>query len=156
MLSKYSPHQQEESNHGSKEVTITDELQELRENIEKLKNQTSPSAARVSKPGGCPFSSYIVNEPLHAHYKTAKIANNDGSNNREEHLTRFENLAMLHCYRDQIKCGVFLTTLVDSAQRWFVKLKPVVLVILEIFSPHSYIISVAAKDTKRLLSTCLK
>ncbi|XP_075483818.1 uncharacterized protein LOC142523976 [Primulina tabacum] len=28
-------------------------------------------------------------------------------------------MAMLHCYTDRIKCKVFLTTLVDSAQRWF-------------------------------------
>lgn len=121
---KSSPHQQEESNQGSKEVTITDELQEFREKIEKLENQTSPSAARVSKPGGCPLSSSIVNEPLHAYYKSEKIAKNDGSNDPEKHLARFENSAMLHCYRDQIKCKVFLTTQVDSAQRWFVKLKP--------------------------------
>ncbi|XP_073137061.1 uncharacterized protein [Henckelia pumila] len=30
---------------------------------------------------------------------------------------------MLHCYGDQIKCKVFLTTLVDSAQRWFENLE---------------------------------
>lgn len=124
MPSKSPSHQQEKSNQGSKEVTITDELQELREKIEKLENQTSPSAARVSKPGGCPFLSSIVNEPLHAHCKSAKIANNDGSNDPEEHLACFENLSMFHFYGDQIKCKFFLTTLVDSAQRWFVKLKP--------------------------------
>ncbi|XP_075475712.1 uncharacterized protein LOC142510077 [Primulina tabacum] len=28
-------------------------------------------------------------------------------------------MAMLHCYGDQIKCKVFLITLIDSAQRWF-------------------------------------
>ncbi|XP_075499761.1 uncharacterized protein LOC142538294 [Primulina tabacum] len=33
-------------------------------------------------------------------------------------------MAMLHCYGDQIKCIVFLTTLVDSAQRWFEGLAP--------------------------------
>ncbi|XP_075483604.1 uncharacterized protein LOC142523758 [Primulina tabacum] len=33
-------------------------------------------------------------------------------------------MAMLHCYGDQIKCKVFLTTLVDSAQRWFEGLAP--------------------------------
>ncbi|XP_073051281.1 uncharacterized protein [Primulina eburnea] len=33
-------------------------------------------------------------------------------------------MAMLHCYEDQIKCKVFLTTLVDSAQRWFEGLAP--------------------------------
>ncbi|XP_073025173.1 uncharacterized protein [Primulina eburnea] len=33
-------------------------------------------------------------------------------------------MAMLHCFGDQIKCKVFLTTLVDSAQRWFEGLAP--------------------------------
>ncbi|XP_075497188.1 uncharacterized protein LOC142534150 [Primulina tabacum] len=33
-------------------------------------------------------------------------------------------MAMLHCYTDRIKCKVFLTTLVDSAQRWFEGLAP--------------------------------
>ncbi|XP_075494074.1 uncharacterized protein LOC142531736 [Primulina tabacum] len=33
-------------------------------------------------------------------------------------------MAMLHCYGDQIKCKVFLTTQVDSAQRWFEGLAP--------------------------------
>ncbi|XP_073031174.1 uncharacterized protein [Primulina eburnea] len=33
-------------------------------------------------------------------------------------------MAMLHCYTDRIKCKVFLTTLVDSAQRWFDGLAP--------------------------------
>ncbi|XP_073314756.1 uncharacterized protein [Primulina huaijiensis] len=28
-------------------------------------------------------------------------------------------MAMLHCYADMIKCKVFLTTLIDSAQIWF-------------------------------------
>ncbi|XP_075473381.1 uncharacterized protein LOC142504392 [Primulina tabacum] len=53
------------------------------------------------------------------HFKSAKIKDYDGSSDPEEHLARFENMAMLHCYGDQIKCKVFLTTLVDSAQRWF-------------------------------------
>ncbi|XP_073017766.1 uncharacterized protein [Primulina eburnea] len=33
-------------------------------------------------------------------------------------------MVMLHCYGDRIKCKVFLTTLVDSAQRWFEGLSP--------------------------------
>ncbi|XP_075521370.1 uncharacterized protein LOC142554592 [Primulina tabacum] len=33
-------------------------------------------------------------------------------------------MAMLNCYADKIKCKVFLTTLIDSAQRWFEKLAP--------------------------------
>ncbi|XP_073318005.1 uncharacterized protein [Primulina huaijiensis] len=33
-------------------------------------------------------------------------------------------MAMLHCYTDRIKCKMILTTLVDSAQRWFEGLAP--------------------------------
>ncbi|XP_075479418.1 uncharacterized protein LOC142520300 [Primulina tabacum] len=77
----------------------------------------SKSSAQVVK--GCPFSNIIVREPLPGHFKSAKNKDYDGSSDPEEHLARFENMAMLHCYGDQIKCKVFLTTLVDSAQRWF-------------------------------------
>ncbi|XP_075479331.1 uncharacterized protein LOC142520215 [Primulina tabacum] len=33
-------------------------------------------------------------------------------------------MTMLHCYTDRIKCIVFLTTPVDSAQKWFEGLAP--------------------------------
>ncbi|XP_073138653.1 uncharacterized protein [Henckelia pumila] len=73
---------------------------------------------------GCPFSQEVIEEPLPSHYKSEKIWEYDGSTDPEEHLSRFENVAMLHCYGDKIKCKVFLTTLVDSSQRWFEKLEP--------------------------------
>ncbi|XP_075473369.1 uncharacterized protein LOC142504378 [Primulina tabacum] len=73
---------------------------------------------------GCPFADIIVREPLPGNFKSAKIKDYDGNADPEEHLARFENMAMLHCYTDRIKCKVFLTTLVDSAQRWFEGLAP--------------------------------
>ncbi|XP_073067283.1 uncharacterized protein [Primulina eburnea] len=73
---------------------------------------------------GCPFADVIVREPLPGNFKSAKVKDYDGNANPEEHLARFENMAMLHCYIDRIKCKVFLTTLVDSAQRWFEGLPP--------------------------------
>ncbi|XP_073152863.1 uncharacterized protein [Henckelia pumila] len=73
---------------------------------------------------GCPFSQEVIEEPFPSNYKSEKIQEYDGSTDPEEHLARFENVAMLHCYGDKIKCKVFLTTLVDSAQRWFEKLEP--------------------------------
>ncbi|XP_073119532.1 uncharacterized protein [Henckelia pumila] len=48
----------------------------------------------------------------------------DGSSDPEEHLGRFENAALLHRYSDSIKCRVFFTTLVKSAQQWFNLLQP--------------------------------
>ncbi|XP_075475721.1 uncharacterized protein LOC142510296 [Primulina tabacum] len=84
--------------------------------------ESSTGSAPVAK--GCPFSDIIVRKPLSGHFKSAKIKDYDGSSDPEEHLAHFENMAMLHCYGDQIKCKVFLTTLIDSAQRWFEGLAP--------------------------------
>ncbi|KAL0292274.1 UNVERIFIED_CONTAM: hypothetical protein Sradi_6994900 [Sesamum radiatum] len=36
-----------------------------------------------------------------------------------EHLSRFENAALLHRYTDGIKCRVFVTTFIGAAQQWF-------------------------------------
>ncbi|XP_073045532.1 uncharacterized protein [Primulina eburnea] len=115
--------EEERESAGSKSPTIAGELEELRKKVKALEGQA------VSKGGifvikGCPFSDIIVREPLPGHFKSAKIKDYDGSSDPEEHLARFENMAMLHCYEDPIKCKVFLTTLVDSAQRWFEGLAP--------------------------------
>ncbi|XP_075504505.1 uncharacterized protein LOC142541947 [Primulina tabacum] len=71
---------------------------------------------------GCPFSKAIVREPLPGNFKSAKIKDYDGNADPEEHLARLGNMAMLHCYANRIKCKMFLTTMVDSAQRWFERL----------------------------------
>ncbi|KAL0452034.1 UNVERIFIED_CONTAM: hypothetical protein Slati_1181500 [Sesamum latifolium] len=36
-----------------------------------------------------------------------------------EHLSRFENAALLYRYTDEIKCRVFVTTFARAAQQWF-------------------------------------
>lgn len=118
---KSSPHLGEKSHQNSKEDTIADELKGLRDKIKKLENQTRSLIVRDSKNVGCPFSTSIVKDPLPAHYKYAKITNYDGREEPDEHLSHFENMVM---YGDQIKCKIFLTTLVDTAQRWFEKLEP--------------------------------
>ncbi|XP_075521486.1 uncharacterized protein LOC142554701 [Primulina tabacum] len=115
--------EERESSAGSKSPTVAEELGELRKKVKILEGQVgSKGSAPVVK--GCPFSDIIVREPLPGHFKSAKIKDYDGSSDPEEHLACFENMAMLHCYGDQIKCKVFLTTLVDSAQRWFEGLTP--------------------------------
>ncbi|XP_075481301.1 uncharacterized protein LOC142522010 [Primulina tabacum] len=115
--------EERKSSAGSKSPTVAEELGELRKKVKILERQVgSKGSAPVVK--GCPFSDIIVREPLPGHFKSAKIKDYDGSSDPEEHLARFENMAMLHCYGDQIKCKVFLTTLVDSAQRWFEGLTP--------------------------------
>ncbi|XP_075478891.1 uncharacterized protein LOC142519747 [Primulina tabacum] len=115
--------EERESSAGSKSPTVEEELEELRKKVKALEGQVvSKNIALVVK--GCAFSDVIIREPLPRHFKSAKIKDYDGSSDPEEHLDRFENMAMLHCYGDQIKCKVFLTTLVDSAQRWFEGLAP--------------------------------
>lgn len=98
--------------------TLEKEFQELRDKIKKLEGQMggTSSSAHLKMPA-CPFVTAIVKEPLPPQYKTAKLSYYDGSGDPEEHLSRFENMAMLHCYGDQIKCKVFLTTLTEEMVR---------------------------------------
>ncbi|XP_075481342.1 uncharacterized protein LOC142522058 [Primulina tabacum] len=109
----------EGSSAGSKSPTVAEELMELRQKMRVLEGQLERRSVVRAVPRGCPFSDIIVREPLPGNFKSAKVKDYDGNEDPEEHLARFENMAMLHCYTDGIKCKLFLTTLVDSAQRWF-------------------------------------
>ncbi|XP_073125472.1 uncharacterized protein [Henckelia pumila] len=71
-----------------------------------------------------PFARAILDEELRANFKQPTLGEYDGSSDPEEHLGRFENAALLHRYTDAIKCRIFLTTLVRSAQQWFNLLQP--------------------------------
>ncbi|KAL0411343.1 UNVERIFIED_CONTAM: hypothetical protein Slati_3724000 [Sesamum latifolium] len=51
--------------------------------------------------------------------RTPAIAEYDGTTNPMEHLSRFENPALLHRYTDGIKCCVFVTTFAKAIQQWF-------------------------------------
>ncbi|KAL0288937.1 UNVERIFIED_CONTAM: hypothetical protein Sradi_7084500 [Sesamum radiatum] len=55
--------------------------------------------------------------PLNCH--TPAITEYDGTMDPMEHLSRFENAALLHRYTDGIKCRVFVTTFAGAAQQWF-------------------------------------
>ncbi|KAL0445063.1 UNVERIFIED_CONTAM: hypothetical protein Slati_2229000 [Sesamum latifolium] len=50
---------------------------------------------------------------------TPAIVEYDGTSDPMEHLSRFENVALLHRYTDGIKCRVFGTTFARVAQQWF-------------------------------------
>ncbi|KAL0367751.1 UNVERIFIED_CONTAM: hypothetical protein Sradi_3665200 [Sesamum radiatum] len=50
---------------------------------------------------------------------TPAIAEYDGAMDPMEHLSRFENAALLHHYTDGIKCRVFVITFAGAAQQWF-------------------------------------
>ncbi|XP_073304618.1 uncharacterized protein [Primulina huaijiensis] len=116
--------EERESSTGSKSPTVVEELQELRQKMRVLEGQMEGRSRSQVVIKGCPFSEAIVREPLPSNFKSAKIRDYDGNADSEEHLARFKNMAMLHYYPDRIKCKVFLTTLVDSAQRWFEGLAP--------------------------------
>ncbi|KAL0284795.1 UNVERIFIED_CONTAM: hypothetical protein Sradi_7188900 [Sesamum radiatum] len=51
--------------------------------------------------------------------RTPAITEYDGTSDPMEHLSRFENAALLHQYIDGIKCRVFVTTFTRVAQQWF-------------------------------------
>lgn len=65
-----------------------------------------------------------MNETLPIHFKLVKIRDYDKNTDPEEPLTQLENMVMLNCYEDRIKCKAFLTILVDSTQVWFEKIRP--------------------------------
>ncbi|XP_073025198.1 uncharacterized protein [Primulina eburnea] len=103
---------------------MAEELLELRQKMKVLDGQLEGQGTSRAFSKGCPYAEIIVWESLPENFKFTKVKDYDGNADPEEHLARFENMVMLHCYTDRIKCKVFLITLVDSAQRWFKGLAP--------------------------------
>ncbi|KAL0392882.1 UNVERIFIED_CONTAM: hypothetical protein Sradi_2511000 [Sesamum radiatum] len=60
-----------------------------------------------------------MEDKLPANCRAPAIAEYDGTTNPQEHLSHFENAALLHKYIDGIKCHVFVTTHAKAAQQWF-------------------------------------
>ncbi|KAL0451873.1 UNVERIFIED_CONTAM: hypothetical protein Slati_1165400 [Sesamum latifolium] len=67
---------------------------------------------------GCPFTDTVMADELPLNCRTPAIAEYDGTTDPMEHLSRFENAALLHRYTDGIKCRVFVTTFAREAQQW--------------------------------------
>lgn len=63
-------------------------------------------------------------EELPDHFRPLQIVECMGSSELKDHLGCFENAALLHWYTDGVKCCVFFTTFVGSAQRWFNQFPP--------------------------------
>ncbi|KAL0301390.1 UNVERIFIED_CONTAM: hypothetical protein Sradi_6415800 [Sesamum radiatum] len=51
-----------------------------------------------------PFTERVMAGELPMNYRTPAIAKYDGTTDPQEHLSRFENVALLHRYTDNIKC----------------------------------------------------
>ncbi|KAL0446028.1 UNVERIFIED_CONTAM: hypothetical protein Slati_1730700 [Sesamum latifolium] len=66
-----------------------------------------------------PFTETVMADELPLNCRTPAITEYDGAADPMEHLSRFENAALLHRYTDGIKCRVFVTTFVGAAQQWF-------------------------------------
>ncbi|KAL0361526.1 UNVERIFIED_CONTAM: hypothetical protein Sradi_3837100 [Sesamum radiatum] len=58
-------------------------------------------------------------DELLMNYRTPAIAEYDGTSDPMQHLSRFENAALLHRYTNGIKCRVFVTTFARAVQQWF-------------------------------------
>lgn len=83
--------------------------------------------------------------------QSAKIWDYDENTDPEEHLARFENVAMIHCYEYRIKWKTFLITLMESAQRWFEKLELIASTISKTSGAFPCILSVASINIKDCL-----
>ncbi|XP_073044289.1 uncharacterized protein [Primulina eburnea] len=98
------------------------EMEEMWREIRTLRQQLGNRDAAPKK--GSPFSLAILEEGLPPNFRQSNVGEYDGHTDPEEHLGRFENIALLHQYSDGVKCRVFLGTLVRSAQQWFNSLPP--------------------------------
>ncbi|XP_073132167.1 uncharacterized protein [Henckelia pumila] len=94
-----------------------EEIRKLKEEMELLKKKKSGYLATPVR--NIPFSPEILESELPKNFKFPHIGEYDGKGDPDEHLSRFENAALLHRYSDPIKCRVFLNTLIGPAQQWF-------------------------------------
>lgn len=65
------------------------------------------------------FTEEILLEEFPPNFRTPHLGEYDCVTNLKEHMCKFENTSLIHQYTDAIKCRMFITTLVSSAQRWF-------------------------------------
>ncbi|XP_075479344.1 uncharacterized protein LOC142520226 [Primulina tabacum] len=108
----------EESSVGSKSPTVAEELLELRQKMKVLEGQLESRSTSREIAKGCPFAEAIVREPLSGNFKSAKINDYDGNADPEEHLARFENMDMLHCYTNRIKCKKVFSHHFSSSKKY--------------------------------------
>ncbi|KAL0339598.1 UNVERIFIED_CONTAM: hypothetical protein Sradi_4476600 [Sesamum radiatum] len=83
--------------------------------------------AMTEEQTGIPFSEGVMADELPMNCRTPAIAEYDGTTDPQKHLSRFENVALLHRYADDIKYRVFVTTFAQAAQQWFNQLPPAVI-----------------------------
>ncbi|KAL0447351.1 UNVERIFIED_CONTAM: hypothetical protein Slati_1863000 [Sesamum latifolium] len=92
-------------------------LEHLQKGLQDVKYQIE--GAPEDERQGVPFTDTVMENELPLNCRTPAIAEYDGTTDPMEHLSRFENAALLHRYTDGIKYRVFVTTFVRAAQQWF-------------------------------------
>ncbi|KAL0433572.1 UNVERIFIED_CONTAM: hypothetical protein Slati_2691500 [Sesamum latifolium] len=92
-------------------------LEHLQKGLQDVKYQIE--GAPEDERQGVPFTDTVMADELPLNCRTPAIAEYDGTTDPMEHLSRFENAALLYRYNDEIKYRVFVTTFVRAAQQWF-------------------------------------
>ncbi|XP_073137385.1 uncharacterized protein [Henckelia pumila] len=92
-----------------------EEIKKLKEEMVLLKKKQSGYLAMPVQ--NIPFSANLLESELPKNFKFPHVGEYDGKGDPEEHLSHFENAALLHKYSDPIKCRVFLNTLIGPAQQ---------------------------------------
>ncbi|KZV14282.1 hypothetical protein F511_43849 [Dorcoceras hygrometricum] len=85
----------------------SEEIRKLQEEIESLTKERS-SAPPPPPAREVPFSAEVLVAELPQHFKFPNMGEYDGMGDPEEHLSRFENAALLHQYADLLSAGSFL------------------------------------------------
>ncbi|KAL0401763.1 UNVERIFIED_CONTAM: hypothetical protein Slati_4206200 [Sesamum latifolium] len=72
--------------------------------------------APAEEQAGIPFTEEVMADELPMNCRTPAVAEYDGTTDPQEHLSQFENAALLHRYTNCIKYRVFVTTFAWAAQ----------------------------------------
>ncbi|KAL0410491.1 UNVERIFIED_CONTAM: Alpha/beta hydrolase domain-containing protein 17B [Sesamum latifolium] len=93
-------------------------LESLQKGLQDVQYQVMGALAE-EQAAGIPFTEEVMADELPVNCRTPAIAEYDGTTDPQEHLSRFENAALLHRYTNDIKCRVFITIFARAAQQWF-------------------------------------
>ncbi|KAL0440249.1 UNVERIFIED_CONTAM: hypothetical protein Slati_2507900 [Sesamum latifolium] len=91
------------------QLTVLTPVQEsLQKGLQDVQYQVMGTPAEEQ--ASIPFIEEVMADKLPVNCRTPAIAEYDGTTDPQEHLSRFENIALLHRYTDGIKCRVFFAS----------------------------------------------
>ncbi|KAL0458651.1 UNVERIFIED_CONTAM: hypothetical protein Slati_0492300 [Sesamum latifolium] len=82
-------------------------LEYIQKGLQNVQHQVM--GAPAEEQAGIPFIEGVMADELPMSCRTLAIAEYDSTTDPQEHLSQFENAALLHRYIDGIKCRVFVT-----------------------------------------------